>query len=85
MSITYLPVIAADDFEAFRKLSGREFPQTYDEWCDLRSKWLDDYRGAIRNIRVDARKFAQYLAENTKANELKSLLEFAEAAANGKY
>jgi hypothetical protein len=87
-SPTILPVIASDDYEAFRGVLGSHIPDTYDEWLNLFAKWEEINSGnksGIRCVNVNSAEFSMYL-DTTRAipalRTLDTLLAFAESIAN---
>ena len=81
----YLPVIGSNDFDAFRKLLGRDFkPKTHDEWLVQRAQWLGCYErkgNVIVDVEVDPKEFASHLSATSAPNDLNNLLIFAEITA----
>ena len=76
---TILPVIAFDDYDAFRRILRAHIPDAYDEWLDLFAKWEKELGGngvTIRRANVDAREFAQHLATTGHAPTLNELFVF---------
>jgi len=85
---TILPVIAADDYEAFRSILGSHIPDTYDKWLDQFTKWEKINSGnksGIRRVKVNSAKFSRYLDAPRAIPTLRTLNDlfaFAEFLAN---
>ena len=85
---TILPVIAPDDYEAFRGILGSHIPDTYDKWLDQFAKWEEINRGnksGIRRVNVNPAEFSRYLDAPRAipiSRKLDALLAFAESIAN---
>jgi hypothetical protein len=81
MATIRLPRIAADDYEAVRRLLKNGIPAVYAEWLDLRAKWLKEYASDnIVSIDVDPDKLAGFFDTARHTHELKTLWDFIEAA-----
>jgi hypothetical protein len=82
---TILPVIAADDYDAFRGILRSHIPDTYDEWLNLFAQWEKEWGGngaPVRRVNVNARQFSRHLAATGHAPTLNELFVFAAAIAN---
>ncbi len=81
MAKVYLPIIAPNDFERFRRLLGANLPTTFDDWRHLaEDRSLQVIRGGdvLRGIEVDFHEFAVWLgAAPGRAADLSSLDHFA--------
>ena len=80
---TILPVIASEDYDAFRHTLRSHIPNTYDEWLNLLAKWEKHWNsdGApIRHVDVNPDKFARYLGTTGHAPTLNELFVFAALA-----
>jgi hypothetical protein len=87
MGKIYIPVIAPEDFDAFKKLLGPQLSMSYDEWIKLSyTMWHPDHLEedeTIVDVKVYPDEFARYLKATRSAEDLKSLLPFAEAISKG--
>jgi len=80
MATIRLPHIAADDYEAVRRLLKDGVPATYAEWLDQRTKWIEEYAGdTIISVDVDPQKFAGFFKTTRHTYELKTLFDFIES------
>jgi hypothetical protein len=81
MATVYLPIIARDDFDAFRRLLCASLPDTYDEWRHLlEDRSLQTVRGGhiSRGIKVDPHEFAVWVAGAPgRESDLSALDRFA--------
>ncbi len=73
-----LPVIALDDYEAFRTILKTHIPDTFDEWLDKFAKWEKEFqsRGIVR-INAYPAEFSRYLDTTGAIPNLRSLIDFA--------
>jgi hypothetical protein len=79
-----LPVISEVDYKAFGDLTGSNLPDTYNEWLNLRSKWLVEYaKERPRDIKIYPDQFDRFLALTCRAHDMNSLLAFTEAVGRG--
>jgi hypothetical protein len=75
-----LPVIDAQDYDAFRNLPTPDLPDTHNEWLKLLAQ-----RGFERSrmglpvveVKVNPREFARYLTAKGPSGNLKTLADFA--------
>jgi hypothetical protein len=75
-----LPLISADDYNAFRAIPTLDLPDTYHEWLKLfAERKLEHARRAFRivEVKVNSREFARYLAAKGTSGNLKTLSDFA--------
>lgn len=87
MGKVYLAVIIQDDFESFRKLLHPNFPDTYDEWRNLRAKWHKNHRtegDTILDVNIKPDEFIRFLNATGKGYDLQCLLTLAEEISNGR-
>ena len=81
-----LPIIAPNDFDAFRRLPTRDLPDTYDEWFNLVSerRLEREYLGfKIIEVQVNANEFTRYLSRTGVGASLKTLADFCRESALG--
>lgn len=82
----FLPLIARQDYETFRRLNGSDLPDTYDEWFKLHSKEKLE-RGQVGYMveerHVDPREFVRYCGARGIAPTGLNLLRFVEGNAAG--
>jgi hypothetical protein len=74
-----LPVINANDYDAFLCLPTRDLPNTYDEWLDLAAqRKLENARLGHRvvEVQVNSGEFAKYLGRTGQPGNLKTLRDF---------
>ena len=79
-SPTLLPIIASNDYDAFRRILHSYIPDTYDEWLNLFAKWEKEWSGngrSVRRIKVDSREFSRHLDTTGHAPTLNELFVFA--------
>ncbi len=77
---TILPVIASNDYDAFRRILRSHIPDTYDEWLNLLAQWEKEWgrNGApVRRVNVDAHEFIRHLAATGHTPTLNELFVFA--------
>lgn len=63
MATWFIPTIAKTDYESFRRVLGRNLPDTYDEWLYLANKRsLDNIAkgNESKPIELNADEFARY-------------------------
>ena len=83
----YLPMITAEDYEAFHTHLREHIPYAYDKWLKLHAKWHQFYvseGNVIQSVHVNPAKFAKYLKSTGHAPNMNELLAFAEITAKGK-
>jgi len=80
MPTIFSPNIAQADYNAFRRLIKKDFPDTYDKWLDLTSQQANKF-GAVGNtvesIEVKPDEFARFLGTTGTSSDLQSLWHFA--------
>ena len=77
---TVLPLIASNNYDAFRRILRSHIPDTYDEWLTLFTQWEKQWgsNGApVRRVNVNAREFARHLDATGHAPTLNQLFVFA--------
>jgi hypothetical protein len=85
--IWWSPLIRREDYDAFRRLAGADFPDSYDVWFNLASK--EDLQRTRVGYRVEQRQvdpdeFARYCsAYKTRADGI-SLAQFVREKGSGK-
>lgn len=73
-----LPLISQSDYEAVLRLLSPHVTYTYDEWLDLRAKWIARHaEDGIIEVGVNPDEFARFLAVGRHANDLNALFAFA--------
>jgi hypothetical protein len=73
-----LPIIRADDYDAFRRIPTRDLPDTYNEWLKLiAERRLERGRLGFQvvEIQVNSGEFTRYLTTNGQAANLKTLAD----------
>lgn len=74
------PTITVNDFEAFRRLVNKDFPDTYDKWLNLARQKGDKFAevgNAIEDIEVKPDEFARFLRSTGASPDTQSLWTFA--------
>jgi hypothetical protein len=81
MDCVYLPIIAEDDFKAFRDVLRGELPPTYSEWLQREANRVAHWRDTHEIIRVNvkASDFTAYLRAGGHGHDLNRLYIFAES------
>jgi len=75
----YLPRIAAQDFEAFRKIMKDEIAATFQEWLERRRERIAYYeRDILIEVNVRPDEFVRFCHAESLAYNGRSLLDFAE-------
>jgi hypothetical protein len=62
--VEVFPLIAPNDYAAFRSILNDDIPATYDEWRNLQSKEIREFMQvgrAPREIPIDSYEFARFL------------------------
>ena len=80
MSTIYIPEIAKDDYDSFRRVIENHLPDTYDNWVRLASKLRDDVaaRGrAVVSVALKPDEFSQYLDTTKNSANATGLSKFA--------
>ena len=88
MDIEFFPSIAPDDYAAFRRLLGEDIPNTYDEWRNLQTNEIRQFRQVGRNTRevpVDPNEFAAFLQTTGAQANLTSLRNFTIAVVRNRH
>jgi hypothetical protein len=79
VSIKFIPTILKHHYEAFRKVLGRDLPDTYNEWLYLTNKRSLE-NAATGNIsqaiEVDPNEFVRYQRATGASTDLHSLDNF---------
>lgn len=77
----YLPIIAAQDFEAFRAILKSEIAPTFQEWQQGHANRLAMYPTSyvIREIKVRPDEFARFCDRKCCGYDANSMIAFAEA------
>lgn len=74
----YLPVIAAQDFEAFRRLLKDEIGATYEIWLQRHREKVSYYGTAnVVEINIAPDQFARFCHSETRAYDGKTLVDLA--------
>ena len=76
MATRYLPIIQSGDYETFRRMLGRDIPDTYDEWCNLMAnRSLQVTRGGhtARGIEIHPDEFSVWLTAPGRERTFHSL------------
>jgi hypothetical protein len=87
MAIFHLATIAEDDFKAFRRLMDGNFPNTYQEWLQLRFNQGHAMKAQgyeIVAVEVSSDEFARYCNATGAKGNVHSLRGFAIEKASGK-
>jgi hypothetical protein len=70
--VEVFPLIAPNDYAAFRSILNEDIPATYDEWFNLQSKEIREFvqvGRATRKIPIDPYEFVRFLrARGANAN-----------------
>jgi hypothetical protein len=77
-NIYELPIIAANDYDAFRRIPTLDLPNTYDEWLKLiaeRRLERDRLGFQIVEIQMHSSEFIRYLAPHGQPANLKTLAD----------
>ena len=82
------PLIALNDYAAFRNILGDDAPHSYDEWLYLQKREIRDFIQVGRNTRttpIYSREFARFLHSRGANANIVSLRNFTieKAAGNG--
>lgn len=75
-----IPVFAAQDYEAFRRLLGSDLPDTYDEWLQFherKTRQLLQVGQDVRAIEIHPDEFYRFCAARGTTANGKTLLDFA--------
>ena len=85
MDTIFLPLIAQDDFESFLRLKISGFPADYATVRQRHLNRLAHYGSTYRvvEVHVDPDEFSRFVSDRAKANDIGSLLAFAEAKGKG--
>jgi hypothetical protein len=77
--ITYLPRIAAADFEAFRGLMKDDIAPTFEIWSERYKERLTYWGNISRVVEVDVHpdKFSSFCHRHSRGHNAKSLYDFA--------
>jgi hypothetical protein len=79
MAVEVFPLIAQEQYFAFRQLLGEEIPATYDEWRSLQNKEkIDSILSGhpAREVPIYPREFAQYVNTSRIRASLSALRAF---------
>jgi hypothetical protein len=72
MDIEYFPLIAANDYAAFRNILGDNIPDSHDEWLGQQTEEIREFVQAGRKpekVQVFAHEFSRFLhAKGDQAN-----------------
>jgi hypothetical protein len=80
MSTIYIPAIAKDDYDSFRRIIQDHLPDTYDNWVRLASRLHADVvaRGrAAVSVELKADEFSHYLDTTKNSPNAAGLSKFA--------
>lgn len=76
----FFPLIASQDYEAFRDILGSDLPGTYDEWLQLHRKDVAEHRRQLietSEVEVYPDEFAGFLRAYRTGAGLSALKDFA--------
>jgi hypothetical protein len=72
MDIEIFPMIAPNDYAAFRQLLGEHIPDAYDEWRQLQAKEIREFTqvgGRTLEVPINSHEFSRFLtARGANAN-----------------
>jgi len=74
---TPIPVIAPEDYAAFRGILRESIPQTFEEWSEQVRAWENKYPKSTK-IKVTPQHFQQHLNQTHHAPTLNELLVYAD-------
>lgn len=76
----YVPVIAAEDYDTFRRLLRPHLPVTYQEWSYLHFMHTAELNGqghTVTKVKIDPLEFARYLRRPQVVADGESLDRYA--------
>ena len=79
MATFYYPIIAAKDYDAFKRILKNHLPDTYNAWLMLHTKEVSEHRKVgqiVETVKINPDEFAEYLDTTKSAANLKSFENF---------
>jgi hypothetical protein len=79
MEKIYLPVIAEEDYEAFRSIMHSELPPSYSEWRERHATRVAYWSKTHQIVEVDVKPtgFGEFIHKNGRAGDQRALIDFA--------